>query len=57
MFDTLRVLRIGIHEKEKTRFQDSAWRYAIRGKTEDYREVRVIIAFVDEMIIITVIDL
>jgi hypothetical protein len=56
LLDTLRVLRTGIHEREKTRFEDT-WRYAIRGKTEDHREVRVIVAFVDEMIIITVIDL
>ena len=56
LLDTLRVLRTGIHEKAKTRFED-AWRYAIRGKTEDHREVRVIVAFIDEMIIITVIDL
>jgi len=56
LLDTLRVLRTGSHEKAKTRFED-VWRYAIRGKTEDHREVRVIIAFIDEMIIITVIDL
>jgi len=50
-------LKNGIHEKGKTRFEEGAWKYAIRGKTENFREVRVIIAFVEEMIIITVIDL
>lgn len=50
------MLRTGIHEKTKTRFEE-VWRYAIKGKTEDRREVRVIIAFMDEMIVITVIDL
>jgi len=57
LLDTLRILKTGIHEKAKTRFEDSAWRYAIKGKTEDAQEVRVIIAFADEMIVITVIDL
>ncbi|MBS3905112.1 MAG: hypothetical protein KGZ39_07290 [Simkania sp.] len=41
----------------KTVLAHSVWKYAIRGKTEDLREVRVIIAFSEEMIIITVIDL
>ena len=57
LIDTLHVLRTGVHEKDKTRFEDSVWRYAIRGKTEEYQEVRIVIAFVDEMIIITIIDL
>jgi hypothetical protein len=55
--DTLRVLKTGTHEKAKTSFEYSVWKYAIRGKTEDCQEVRVIIAFSDEMIIITVIEL
>lgn len=55
--DTLRILKTGKHEKAKTRLEDFIWRYAIRGKTEEGREARIIIAFVDEMIIITVIDL
>lgn len=57
LLDTLHVLQTGFHEKTKTRFEDNTWRYAIKGKTEDQQEVRVIIAFVEEMIIITVIDL
>lgn len=57
--DTLHVLKTGLHESKKTRF-DSAfktWNYAIRGKTEDLRNVRVIISFSTEMMIVTVIGL
>ena len=57
MQDTLRILKTGKHEKAKTRFEDSVWRYAITGKTEEAKKARIIIAFLDEMIIITVIDL
>jgi mRNA-degrading endonuclease RelE of RelBE toxin-antitoxin system len=53
----LSVLRNGTHEVRKTIFETKRqiWKYAIRGRTED-KEVRVIVAFNDEMIIITVID-
>jgi len=55
--DVLSVLRNGTHEVRKTIFETKRqiWKYAIRGRTED-KEVRVIVAFNDEMIIITVID-
>ena len=55
--DILQVLKAGNHEKTKTRLEHSTWKYAIKGKTEERQEVRIIIAFVDEMIIITVIEL
>jgi len=57
--DTLRVLKNGTHEKEKTNFDSKfqIWRYAIRGKTEDLKTVRVIISFPKEMMIITVMKL
>ncbi|MBS0620666.1 MAG: DUF4258 domain-containing protein [Verrucomicrobia bacterium] len=57
--DTLRVLKTGAHEKSKTVFSSAfqCWKYAIRGKTEDLKEVRVIIAFAKEMMIITVMEL
>lgn len=57
--DTLDVLRNGRHEKEKTSFDNvfQTWKYAIRGKTEDLKNVRVIIAFASEMMIITVMEL
>jgi hypothetical protein len=58
LLDVLRVLKTGVHEKDKTILTNKhVWKYAIRGKTEDLREVRVIIAFENEMIIITVIEL
>ena len=57
--DTLQVLRNGIHEKEKTGFDNKyqVWKYAIRGMTEDSKIVRVIISFNKNMMIITVMKL
>jgi hypothetical protein len=54
--DVLHVLSKGFHEKKKTSFDDAykVWKYAIRGKTVDHLDVRIIITFADEMIIITV---
>ncbi len=57
--DTLYVLTHGYHEKQKTSF-DSAfqtWKYSIRGRTKDNLDLRVIVAFVEKMAIITVIKL
>ncbi len=55
--DVLYVLKNGYHEKQKT-FFDAAfqtWKYAIRGKTIDQLNIRIIIAFdEDDMLIITV---
>ena len=56
---TLYVLRNGWHEKQKTTFDESfnTWKYAIRGKTVDGIDVRVVLAFDENnMVIITVID-
>jgi len=54
------VLKNGYHEKKKDQFEVryKSWSYAIRGKTVDGRELRVIISF-DEMgmLLITAIDL
>lgn len=58
--DTLHVLKVGRHEREKTGFDNKfqIWNYAIRGKTEDLETVRVIVSFPgEEMMIITVIKL
>ncbi len=58
--DTLHVLKIGRHEREKTGFNTKfqIWRYAIRGRTEDSETVRVIVSFPSEkMMIITVMKL
>jgi hypothetical protein len=58
--DAIYVLQNGYHEKKKTIFHEASqkWRYAIRGKTPDFLELRIVITF-DEtnMIIITVVDL
>lgn len=48
----------GYHEKQKTTFDEvfKTWKYAIRGKTLDNTDIRIIIAFSDDgMLIITVI--
>jgi len=52
----LYVLKNGIREEAKELFDVSRqmWKYAIRGKTLDGINLRVIIAFEGEMIIITV---
>ena len=57
--DTLHVLKNGTHKETKTTFSNKyqAWHYAIEGKTEDRKTVRVVIAFSSEMMIITVIKL
>lgn len=55
--DTEFVLKNGYHEKKKTYFDEifNTWRYAIRGKTVDDLQMRIIISFNDDnMIIITV---
>ncbi len=56
---TLQVLKTGYEEKRKTCFDNerNTWKYAIRGKTLDKLDVRVIVAFdEDDMLIITVIS-
>lgn len=58
--DTLYVLKTGRHEKSKTTFDEifQTWKYAIRGRTLDNEDIRVVIAFDDEdMLIITVIKI
>lgn len=53
----LYVLKHGYHEKRKTIFDNvyHTWKYAIRGTTFDNFNIRVIVAFDEEgMIIITV---
>lgn len=51
------VLTNGFHEKDKTLFDSKlqTWKYAIRGKTIDAIELRIIIAFEENMAVITVI--
>ncbi len=58
--EILYALKGGHHEKSKDRFDEAydAWNYAVRGKTVDRRELRVIVSFDENgMLIITAIDL
>jgi hypothetical protein len=57
--DTLHVLKTGKHNREKTGFDNKkqTWKYAIEGITKDLKKIRVIITFVGEMLIITVMGL
>ena len=54
------ALRHGFHEKKKDQFKAEyqAWRYAIRGKSPDHVNVRIVVAFADDgLMIVTVINL
>ena len=54
------VLKNGWHESKKDTFDElyNTWNYAIRGKTLEKRELRVIVSFdINGLLIITVIDL
>ena len=53
------VLMSGHHEKAKDQFDEhyQSWKYAIRGKTVDSRELRVVVTFEATMLVVTVIDL
>ena len=54
------VLMNGWHEKAKDAYQEryKNWNYAIRGKTVDDRELRVVVSFEENgLLIITLIDL
>lgn len=54
------ILSTGFHEEEKTLFSNEfqTWKYAIRGKTIDNSgEFRIIVAFEEEMAVLTVIKL
>lgn len=59
--EILEALRNGYWEKRKDEYKKafSSWNYAVRGKTEKGRNLRVAVAFEDAggMLIITVIDL
>jgi hypothetical protein len=54
------VLRIGFHENRKDQFNEKmkSWDYAIRGKTIDGRNLRIIIAMIrPNILVVTAIDL
>lgn len=54
------VLRTGFHEKRKDVFKEehNSWSYSVRGKTLDKRNLRIVVSFDEnDMLVITVIDL
>lgn len=54
------VLKTGFHESKKDVFDEfyNTWNYAIRGKTFDKRELRIVTSFDENnLLIITIIDL
>ncbi len=57
--DAIYVLTHGVHEKNKTSFDTvfQTWKYSIRGKTIDGFDIRVIVAFDEGMVVVTVIRL
>jgi hypothetical protein len=58
--DVLHVLRHGYHEKQKDQYkpEHNDWNYSIRGRSMDGKDIRVIVAFdEDDVLIITVIEL
>lgn len=58
--EVLYVLQRGHHERRKDRYEKrfQAWNYAIRGKTGDKKELRVIVSFdKNNMLVITAIDM
>jgi len=58
--EILYVLKNGFREQRKDRFDEQydAWNYAIRGKTVDGRQLRVIVSFEESvLLIITAIDI
>ena len=54
----LYILKNGFHEKAKDTYEPIylTWKYAIRGKTVDKRDLRVIVTFKDSLLIITVME-
>lgn len=57
--EVVQVLMSGHHEKSKDQFDEGfqGWKYAIRGRTADRRELRVAVAFEGALLVVTVIDL
>jgi hypothetical protein len=58
--EVLQVLQNGHHEKRKDKYdwQYGAWNYAVRGKTIDRKDLRIIVSFDESnMLIITAIEL
>jgi len=57
--EVLQVLKRGYHERKRDRFEElhGSWNYSIRGKTVDGRDIRVIVSFEEDgLVIITAIE-
>jgi len=54
--DILHVLMTGYHEKRKDQFDEvwQSWNYAIRGKTANNEDLRVIVAFDEEVSLLVI---
>lgn len=56
-YDVQKVIQAGFHEPSQDRYQEEhqAWSYAIRGKTVDGVDIRVVVAFDEEdyLVIVT----
>lgn len=54
--DVLHVLMTGYHEKRKDQFDEvwQSWNYAIRGSTTSNEELRVIVAFDEEIALLII---
>ena len=57
--DILHVLKNGWHEEDKTLFsvKYQSWKYAIRGRTTDRVDLRIIVGFEDKVVVISVIKI
>jgi hypothetical protein len=57
--EVLYVLKNGYHEKKKDKYDCfyNSWNYAVRGKSIDGRDLRIVVSFDDHMLIITAIEL
>lgn len=57
--EVVHILRHGWHEKRKDTFDEfyKSWSYAIRGKTFDDRNLRIVVTFDEGMLIVTAVDL
>ena len=57
VFDVEKVIRAGFHEPSQDRYKEEyqSWTYAIRGKTVDGVDIRVVVAFDEEdyLVIVT----
>jgi hypothetical protein len=59
--EVIQILTKGHHEKKKDEFKSefNAWNYAIRGKTLDSRDLRIVVSFDEaiKLLIITTIEI